>query len=277
MHFYLIEPRIFFRAGKDCSHLKVFWNPKMLPPSVLCWLFPLRNISFGHIFADFWFLIHTPSNGLVHAVTSMYFFFAGCLFENISRGVAPRAKPSNLLASKAFHSDGGGGFGKSQTSWTHSLPVPCKIISGEFKEDEARTSWRHNLCLGLYLSIFPPHPTLAPNLGEALRRIAEGASMIRMKGKAGTGNIVEAVTHTREIFKEIRRLKTLDEDEVWRRMAMFSCTTVAPETNLFIICIWYVRKALVVPSGTGGGEEVEGYITCCEKMVKNEKNQNPHF
>jgi len=55
----------------------------------------------------------------------------------------------------------------------------------------------------------------AKNLGEALRRIAEGASMIRMKGKAGTGNIVEAVTHTREIFKEIRRLKTLDEDEIF--------------------------------------------------------------
>lgn len=54
----------------------------------------------------------------------------------------------------------------------------------------------------------------AKNLGEALRRIGEGASMIRMKGKAGTGNIVEAVRHTREIFKEIRRLKTMDEDEV---------------------------------------------------------------
>eukprot|EP00906_Rhabdomonas_costata_P010741 RCo015107 len=55
----------------------------------------------------------------------------------------------------------------------------------------------------------------AKNLGEALRRIGEGASMIRMKGKAGTGNIVEAVRHSREIFREIRRLKTLDEDEIF--------------------------------------------------------------
>lgn len=54
----------------------------------------------------------------------------------------------------------------------------------------------------------------AKSLGEALRRIAEGASMIRMKGKAGTGNLIEAVRHTRDIFKEIRRLKSMDEDEV---------------------------------------------------------------
>jgi pyridoxal 5'-phosphate synthase pdxS subunit len=46
----------------------------------------------------------------------------------------------------------------------------------------------------------------AKNLGEALRRVAEGASMIRMKGDAGTGNVVEAVKHTRAIFSEIRRL-----------------------------------------------------------------------
>ena len=54
----------------------------------------------------------------------------------------------------------------------------------------------------------------AKNLGEALRRIGEGASMIRMKGRAGTGNLIEACRHTREIFKEIRRLKSMDEDEV---------------------------------------------------------------
>jgi pyridoxal 5'-phosphate synthase pdxS subunit len=51
----------------------------------------------------------------------------------------------------------------------------------------------------------------ATNLGEALRRIAEGAAMIRSKGEAGTGNVVEAVRHIRLITGEIRRLATLDE------------------------------------------------------------------
>src|SRR3954462_13875370 len=46
----------------------------------------------------------------------------------------------------------------------------------------------------------------APDLGEALRRIAEGAAMIRSKGEAGTGNVVEAVRHLRSIRGEIRRL-----------------------------------------------------------------------
>mmetsp|Transcript_60391 Transcript_60391/g.116468 ORF Transcript_60391/g.116468 Transcript_60391/m.116468 type:complete len:315 (+) Transcript_60391:67-1011(+) len=53
------------------------------------------------------------------------------------------------------------------------------------------------------------------NLGEALRRIAEGASMIRTKGEAGTGDVVEAVRHIRTLHKEIRRLQTMDDDEVF--------------------------------------------------------------
>ena len=54
----------------------------------------------------------------------------------------------------------------------------------------------------------------ATNLGEALRRIGEGAAMIRSKGEAGTGDIVEAVRHLRTITGEIRRLGTLDEMEL---------------------------------------------------------------
>ena len=54
----------------------------------------------------------------------------------------------------------------------------------------------------------------ATNLGEALRRIGEGAAMIRSKGEAGTGDIVEAVRHMRAITGEIRRLATLDEAEL---------------------------------------------------------------
>jgi pyridoxal 5'-phosphate synthase pdxS subunit len=54
----------------------------------------------------------------------------------------------------------------------------------------------------------------ARNLGEALRRIGEGAAMIRTKGEAGTGNVVEAVTHMRTIMGEIRRLTTLQPEEL---------------------------------------------------------------
>jgi pyridoxal 5'-phosphate synthase pdxS subunit len=54
----------------------------------------------------------------------------------------------------------------------------------------------------------------ATNLGEALRRIAEGAAMIRSKGEAGTGDIVEAVRHLRAITGEIRRLQSLDASEL---------------------------------------------------------------
>ena len=53
------------------------------------------------------------------------------------------------------------------------------------------------------------------NLGEALRRIAEGAAMLRTKGEAGTGNIVEATRHARQVLKDIRRLQSMDEDELF--------------------------------------------------------------
>ena len=53
------------------------------------------------------------------------------------------------------------------------------------------------------------------NLGEALRRIGEGAAMIRTKGEAGTGDIVEAVRHMRTVMDDIRRLQTADEDELF--------------------------------------------------------------
>jgi pyridoxal 5'-phosphate synthase pdxS subunit len=55
----------------------------------------------------------------------------------------------------------------------------------------------------------------ATNLGEALRRIGEGACMIRSKGEAGTGNVVEAVRHLRTINAQIRRLHTADASELY--------------------------------------------------------------
>ena len=53
------------------------------------------------------------------------------------------------------------------------------------------------------------------NLGEALRRVAEGAAMIRTKGEAGTGNVVEAVRHARTVMGEIRRIQNMNEDELY--------------------------------------------------------------
>ncbi len=52
------------------------------------------------------------------------------------------------------------------------------------------------------------------NLGEALRRIGEGAAMIRTKGEAGTGNVVEAVRHARTVLSEIRRIQSMGSDEL---------------------------------------------------------------
>ncbi|MFQ6105721.1 MAG: pyridoxal 5'-phosphate synthase lyase subunit PdxS [Candidatus Hydrothermarchaeaceae archaeon] len=54
----------------------------------------------------------------------------------------------------------------------------------------------------------------ARNLGEALRRIGEGAAMIRTKGEAGSGNIVEAVRHMREVMGSIRKIQNMSEDEL---------------------------------------------------------------
>ena len=55
----------------------------------------------------------------------------------------------------------------------------------------------------------------ATNLGEALRRISEGAAMIRSKGEAGTGNIVEAVRHLRSILGDIRKITQADSAEIY--------------------------------------------------------------
>merc|ERR1711924_87860 len=53
------------------------------------------------------------------------------------------------------------------------------------------------------------------DLGEALRRISEGAAMIRTKGEAGTGDVVDAVRHTRSVGGQIRKLQSMDEDELY--------------------------------------------------------------
>lgn len=55
----------------------------------------------------------------------------------------------------------------------------------------------------------------ARDLGEALRRISEGAAMIRTKGEAGTGNVVEAVRHQRAVMSQIRQASVMDEEELY--------------------------------------------------------------
>ncbi|MCV4932809.1 pyridoxal 5'-phosphate synthase lyase subunit PdxS, partial [Escherichia coli] len=54
----------------------------------------------------------------------------------------------------------------------------------------------------------------ATNIGEALRRIGEGAAMIRTKGEAGTGNVVEAVRHARSVLGSIRRIRAMPREEL---------------------------------------------------------------
>lgn len=86
----------------------------------------------------------------------------------------------------------------------------------------------------------------ARDLGEALRRIGEGAAMIRTKGEAGSGNIVEAVRHMRQITSEMKRLTTLRAEELM---------TAAKELGAPLELVRLVAKAgkLPVPNFSAGG------------------------
>ncbi|MGG7160718.1 pyridoxal 5'-phosphate synthase lyase subunit PdxS [Clostridium baratii] len=86
----------------------------------------------------------------------------------------------------------------------------------------------------------------ATNLGEALRRIGEGASMIRTKGEAGTGDVVQAVTHMRKIMDEIRKIKNAPKEELM---------TISKELNAPYDLVKYVHengKLPVVNFAAGG-------------------------
>jgi pyridoxal 5'-phosphate synthase pdxS subunit len=86
----------------------------------------------------------------------------------------------------------------------------------------------------------------ARNLGEALRRIGEGASMIRTKGEAGTGNVVEAVRHMRCMMEDIRKVKNASEQELM---------TIAKEMGApyeLIKYVWKEGKLPVVNFAAGG-------------------------
>ena len=108
-----------------------------------------------------------------------------------------------------------------------SIPVMAKCRIGHFAEaqvletlevdfidesevltpaDEHNHVWKHDFKI--------PFVCGCRNLGEALRRIAEGAAMIRTKGEAGSGNIVEAVRHMRTVMTDIKRVTRLDKEEI---------------------------------------------------------------
>jgi len=110
---------------------------------------------------------------------------------------------------------------------TVSIPVMAKCRIGHFVEaqalqalgvdyidesevltpaDESHHVWKHDFKV--------PFVCGCRNLGEALRRIGEGAAMIRTKGEAGTGNIVEAVRHMRTVMDSIRKLVNMPQDEL---------------------------------------------------------------
>ncbi len=94
------------------------------------------------------------------------------------------------------------------------------------------------------------------NLGEALRRIAEGAAMIRTKGEAGSGNIVEAVRHLRAVRRELRRLGTLDPAEL---------IPAAKELQAPLELVQYVAEhgTLPVPNFAAGGVATPADAALC--------------
>lgn len=108
-----------------------------------------------------------------------------------------------------------------------SIPVMAKVRIGHFVEaqilqaikidfiDESEVLTPADNAYHIDKTLFNvPFVCGARNLGEALRRIGEGASMIRTKGEAGTGNVVEAVTHMRQMNEDIRRVVSATSEEL---------------------------------------------------------------
>jgi pyridoxal 5'-phosphate synthase pdxS subunit len=140
-----------------------------------------------------------------------------------------------------------------------SIPVMAKVRIGHFAEaqvlealevdfidesevltpaDEEHHVWKHAYKV--------PFVCGARNLGEALRRIAEGAAMVRTKGEAGSGNIVEAVRHMRTIVGQMRKLTTLGQEELVHE---------AKELGAPLDLVTWVSKhgKLPVPNFSAGG------------------------
>lgn len=140
-----------------------------------------------------------------------------------------------------------------------SIPVMAKVRIGHFVEaqilealnidfiDESEVLTPADDRYHINKSEFKaPFVCGATNLGEALRRIGEGASMIRTKGEAGTGDVVQAVTHMRKIMDEIRKIKNAPKEELM---------TISKELNAPYDLVKYVHengKLPVVNFAAGG-------------------------
>ncbi|MBE9564314.1 MAG: pyridoxal 5'-phosphate synthase lyase subunit PdxS [Proteobacteria bacterium] len=142
---------------------------------------------------------------------------------------------------------------------TVSIPVMAKCRIGHFAEaqiiqalevdfiDESEVLTPADEANHIYKKDFKvPFVCGATNLGEALRRIAEGAAMIRTKGEAGSGNIIEAVRHMRALQDEMKRLTTLGKEQLM---------SVAKEHGAPYDLICYVAEhgELPVPNFSAGG------------------------
>jgi len=142
---------------------------------------------------------------------------------------------------------------------TVSIPVMAKCRIGHFAEaqilealevdfiDESEVLTPADDNNHIYKHDFKiPFVCGARNLGEALRRIGEGAAMIRTKGEAGSGNIVEAVRHMRSIINEINILSTLSQDQLMAQARDFQAPYFLVEQVAKI-------KKLPVPNFSAGG------------------------
>jgi pyridoxal 5'-phosphate synthase pdxS subunit len=142
---------------------------------------------------------------------------------------------------------------------TVSIPVMAKCRIGHFAEaqilealevdfiDESEVLTPADDNNHIYKHDFKiPFVCGARNLGEALRRIGEGAAMIRTKGEAGSGNIVEAVRHMRSIINEINILSTLSQDQLMAQARDFQAPYLLVEQVAKI-------KKLPVPNFSAGG------------------------
>lgn len=142
---------------------------------------------------------------------------------------------------------------------TVSIPVMAKVRIGHFVEaqileaigidciDESEVLSPADNVYHVDKNTFKtPFVCGARDLGEALRRISEGAKMIRTKGEAGTGDVVQAVKHMRTIQNEIRYVVSLREDELYH---------IAKEYQVPYELIQYVHKngKLPVPNFSAGG------------------------
>ncbi|MCL2406689.1 MAG: pyridoxal 5'-phosphate synthase lyase subunit PdxS, partial [Defluviitaleaceae bacterium] len=140
-----------------------------------------------------------------------------------------------------------------------SIPVMAKVRIGHFVEAEILEALGID-CIDESEVLTPaddvyhvekrkfktPFVCGATDLGEALRRIAEGAAMIRTKGEAGTGDVVQAVRHMRTIQREMSEVKAMRGDELFNR---------AKELRVPVGLLEYVHKygKLPVPNFSAGG------------------------